>query len=180
MKDRRLATRYARALLASLGDARLAEDADRFLAALRDAIRQSSEFHELLHDPAVSRATRQQVLRTLAERASMPAQVVRFLDTVVDHNRAASLASIAEAFHQERDAAAGIVAAEITTACPLGPDLEARAVRALESLTGRKVRLTASLDPTLLGGAVTKVGSTVYDGSLKYQLREIRSRMTQE
>ena len=180
MKDRKLASRYARALLASLSDARLAQEADRFLEALREALTESAELRGLLYDPAVPRTTRKQLLRTLAERAEMPAQVGNFLATVVDHNRTTSLASIAEVFHEEREAAAGIVPAEITTAWPLTSDLKERTLRTLEEMTGRKVRLTESLDPSLLGGAVTKIGSTVYDGSLRTQLSQLRRKMTQE
>jgi F-type H+-transporting ATPase subunit delta len=180
MKDRKLASRYARALLASLPDGGAAEQADRFLTAIREALEESVEFRDLLFDPAVSRSTREQVLRTLADRSEMPVQVANFLATIVDHNRTTSLASIAEVFHEEREAAAGIVPAEITTAMPLSDDLKQRTLQALEQMTGRKVRLTANLDPAILGGAVTKVGSTVYDGSLKTQLDQLRRKMTQE
>jgi F-type H+-transporting ATPase subunit delta len=180
MKDRKLASRYARALLSSLPDSQSAEKADQFLAVIRESLGESPDFRDLLFDPAVPKSTRKQVLRTLAERAEMPPQVANFLATVVDHNRATSLASIAEVFHSEREAAAGIVPAEITTAWPLTNDLKERTQRALEQMTGRKVRLTANIDPTILGGAVTTVGSTVYDGSLKTQLEQLRRKMTQE
>ena len=180
MKDRKLASRYARALLSTLPDIATAERADRFLTALREAIEESSDLRELLCDPVVARGTRKQVLRQLAEQAEMPAHVVNFLATVIDHNRATSLASIAEVFHAECEAAAGIVPAEITTAWPLTEDLKQRTMRAIEQMTGRRVRLTARIDSEILGGAVTRVGSTVYDGSLRTQLRRLRRKMTQE
>jgi F-type H+-transporting ATPase subunit delta len=180
MIDRKLASRYARALLSSLPDSRAAEMADRFLTVIRESLEESPEFRELLFDPAVPKRAREQLLRTLAERAEMPHQVANFLATVVEHNRATSLTSIAEVFHSEREAAAGIVPAQITTAWPLTDDLKQRTLRALEQMTGRKVRLTASVDGSILGGAVTKVGSTVYDGSLKTQLEQLRRKMTQE
>ncbi len=180
MKDRKLASRYARALLASLPDPASAEAADRLLDAIRVALDQSPEFRDLLRDPAVPTATRREVLQTLARRADMPVQVANFLATIVDHNRLAALGSIAEVYHEERERAAGIVSAEIVTASPLADDLKQRTQRALEQITGRKVRLTASLDPALLGGAVTKVGSVVYDGSLRSQLDRLRRRMAQE
>lgn len=180
MIDRKLASRYARALLSSLPDSQSAAKADEFLTVIRESLEESTDFRDLLFDPAVPKRIRKQVLRTLAERAEMPPQVANFLATVVDHNRAKSLASIAEVFHSEREAAAGIVPAEITTAWPLTNDLKERTLRALEQMTGRKVRLTANIDPTILGGAVTKVGSTVYDGSLRTQLDQLRRKMTQE
>ena len=180
MKDRKLASRYARALLASLPDAHTAEEADLFLDALRQALEESADFRELLHDPAVPRTTRKQVLGQLAEVATMPRQLVNFLSTIVDHNRTTSLPAIALLFHEEREAAAGIMPAEITTAWPLTAELKERTLRALEQMTGRKIRLATHFDPTILGGAVTKVGSTVCDGSLKTQLDLLRRRMIQE
>jgi F-type H+-transporting ATPase subunit delta len=180
MMDRKLASRYARALLASLPDNQTAEQADQFLGVIRDSLDESPEFRDLLQDPAVPRSILKKVLRTLAEQAGMPVEVSNFLATVVDHNRTTSLASIAEVFHTEREAAAGIVPAEITTAWPLGDDLKERTRLALEKMTGRTVQLTASVDDTIVGGAVTRVGSTIYDGSLKMHLDRLRRKMTQE
>jgi F-type H+-transporting ATPase subunit delta len=180
MKDRKLATRYARALLASLHDPTTAEIADEFLHALRQAMEESGDFEDLLLDPAVPRATRKTVLESLARQADMPAQVINFMAAVVDHNRAASLPSIAEVFHEQREAAAGIVAAEITTARPLSEDLKRRTLETLEQLTGRHVRLSTRVEPSLVGGAVTRVGSLLYDGSLRTQLEQLRRKMVQE
>jgi F-type H+-transporting ATPase subunit delta len=126
MKDRKVASRYARALLASISNNDVAEQIDEFLTGLGAAVEESTEFRDLLHDPAVSRSIRKSVLRSLAERAGMTVQVANFLSTVVDHNRATSLPSIAELFHEEREAAMGIVPAEITTARPLDDSLKQR------------------------------------------------------
>jgi len=180
MKDRKLATRYARALLASLSDESVAERADDFLNALRAAVEESADLRGLLFDPAVPRTTRKSVLRSLAEQAGMSHKVGNFLATVIDHNRASALASIAEVFHEEREKRIGVVPAEITTAWPLTEELKQRTLEALERMTGRKVRLTAQIEPELIGGAVTRIGSEVYDGSLRTQLAQLRRRMMQE
>jgi F-type H+-transporting ATPase subunit delta len=157
-----------------------AEEADRFLGALGESLETSEQFRDLLYDPAVPRNARVEMLSNLAARAGVAKQVAHFLATVVAHNRIVSLPSIARVFHEERETLAGIVPAEITTAQPLGPELEQRARGALERLTGRQVRLTAQVNPAILGGAVTRVGSTLYDGSLRTQLEALRRRMTQE
>jgi len=180
VKDRKLATRYARALLASLPEGPAAEEADRFLGALSQAMDESDDFRGLMFDPAVPSSARKSVLRSLAEQANMPVQVGNFLATIVDHSRASSIVSIAEVFHGEREKQAGIVAAEITTAWPLTEDLKQRTLQVLEQMTGRKVRLTAQVQPEVLGGAVTRVGSEIHDGSLKTQLDQLRRKMTQE
>ncbi len=180
MKDRQLASRYARALLESIPNKDAAEEVDRFLGSLGEALEESREFRDLLYNPAVPKATRESVLRTLAERSGMMVQVANFLSFVVSHNRATALSSIAKVFHEQREAAMGVVPAEITTARPLGDDLKERTLRTLEQITGRQVRLTSQVDPGILGGAVTKIGSTVYDGSVRTQLAQLRRKMTQE
>ena len=180
MKDRQLASRYARALLESLPNKDANGEVDAFLGSVGDALQESREFRDLLFDPAIPRSTRETVLRSLAEQAGMTAQVANFFSAVVNHNRTTSLPSIAKVFHEEREAAMGVVPADITTAQPLSDDLKQRTLRTLEQITGRKVRLASQVDPEILGGAVTKIGSTVYDGSLRTQLAQLRRKMTQE
>jgi F-type H+-transporting ATPase subunit delta len=180
MKDRKLAGRYARALLSVLPDERAAESADRFLDAVRVTFGESPEFRDLLLNPAVPRGLRKTALRTIAERADMPLQVANFLSIVVDHNRTSALPSIAEVFHEERQGRTGVVPAEITTARPLSDELWERTVQALERMTGKKVLLGARTEPGILGGAVTRIGSTVYDGSLRTQLAQLRRSMTRD
>lgn len=180
MKDRKLATQYARALLACLPGVDSAEQADQFLSALRRAIDESEELRGLMLDPAFPRSARSAVLVALAERHGMPRQVVNFLRIVVDHGRTPALASIAQLFHEERERAAGILPAEIATAAPLSEELKHRAGLALERATGKRIRLSSRTDPSLIGGAVTKVGSVVYDGSLRTRLDRLRESMVQE
>ena len=180
MKDRRLALRYVRALLSVLSDPAQAAAADSFLCSLRDAMEQSDELRGLLLDPAVPRDQRIAALRGLAQTQGMPKTVGNFLAAVVEHNRTSVLPTIATVFHEEREAAMGIVPAEITTAEPLTEDLKASAREAIQRRTGRKVELTCKVEPELIGGAVTRIGTTVYDGSLRHQLDQLRREMTQE
>jgi F-type H+-transporting ATPase subunit delta len=180
MRDRRVAMRYASALLAVLTDPEQAAAADEFLQAVSRAIDESTEFKALLLNPAMLRADRLKVLQAVAREKGMPETVMRFLAQIVDHNRTAALQSIAELFHIERERKIGIVPVEMTTASPLSDDLFERSQKALEHLTGRKVRLTCQVDPAILGGALTVVGSTIYDGSIRTQLNQLRRRMAQE
>ncbi len=143
-------------------------------------MKQSREVRDRLLDPAVSRSARVTILTALADQASAPVRVRNFLSTLVANHRLAALPSIAEVFHEEREKAEGLVAAEMTTAAPLSDDLERRAHQALEKLTGSRVRLTCRVDPEILGGAVTRISSTVYDGSLRTQLSQLRRKMAQE
>ncbi len=180
MKDRRLASNYAGALLSILTDPVQAEQADSFLQALRGAIDSSQEFRDLLRDPAVPRTARRKVLAALAAEKAMPATVRNFLGVVVDHNRTDALGDIATAFHRLREERLGVVPAEVVTAAPLGDDLRRRVQSALEARSGQKVRLTCRVQPDLIGGAVTRIGSRIFDGSLRTQLQQLRRRMVQE
>jgi F-type H+-transporting ATPase subunit delta len=176
MKDRKLATRYARALFTALPDLSALEAADAVLSSLGGAIATHPELKLLLLNPAVPRRSKKAVLAELAG-ASAGVPVMSFLGVVVGHGRAAQLPAIAEAFHAIREEAQGVLQAAITTATPMSDDLEARTRSTLERLTGKRIRLTASVDHSLIGGAVTQIGSTVYDGSLRTQLANLRRRM---
>src|SRR5262249_51762901 len=131
-------------------------------------------------NPAVSRREKEEILQGIAAAQGMPPRVRSFLLTVAEHGRLEALPTIATVFHEEREAAEGIVPAVVTTAAPLGPDLEQRTREVLERLTGRRVPLRAEVEPAVLGGAVTRIGSMVYDGTLRTQLSRLRRRMSEE
>jgi len=180
MRDRKLATRYARALLGALPIAVEQNLADEFLGALASSLRTNLELRGFLLDPARSVAAKRSLLENLCAVRNVPERVKTFLGMVVDNGRVASLPSIAEVFHLERESAQGTVSATLTTAAPLTPEHRVRAAEALGKLSGRKVNLTLAIDPALLGGAVAQVGSMVYDGSLKTQLARLRRTMGEE
>lgn len=180
MKDRKLAVRYARALLAALPDPAVASATDQFLTALAHEMEQSDKFRDLMLDPAFSDSERRPLLRRLVDESRLPGEVGNFMAMLVDNRRLASLGSVARLFRELREESQGIVPAEIATATPLGADQQQRARTVIERLTGRGVRLTCRVDPALIGGAVTRIGSVVYDGSLRTQLARLRRRMAEE
>lgn len=180
MKDRNLAARYAQALLAALPDDRAAAAADAFLEALADAFEASAELRDVLLNPAVGRAQRKQVLAALADGQGVAREVRNFLFTVADHGRLSALPTMAAVFREAREKRIGIVPAVVTTAAAIDLAHQQRLAAALERLSGRKVRLDVQVDPSVLGGAVTRIGSTVYDGSVRTQLSRLRRRMAEE
>lgn len=180
MRDRKLATRYARALLGALPDPAEQDLADAFLQALSDSVSANAELRRFLLDPATSADAKKSLLQKLCEVRGVPDRVKTFLSILVDNARLASLSSIADVFHLQRESGQGSVSAKLTAAAALTPELQARAAAALGKITGRKVNLTVEIDPGLLGGAVAQVGSVVYDGSLKTQLARLRRTMGEE
>lgn len=180
MKDRRLAVRYARALIAALPDTARAQAADSFLTAVAGAMETSPEFRDVLLDPAHPRSQRRAVLEALARDKQMPDEMINFLGALVEHNRTPNLPSIAQVFHEELESKMGIVPAEITTATPMSDELRQRAQQALQTMTGKQVRLTYQVDSELIGGAVTRIGSTVFDGSVRTQLDQLRRQIAED
>ena len=180
MRDRKLATRYARALLGALATPAEQNLADEFLTALANSVTQNAELRGFFLDPANPTSAKKTLLTNLCAARNIPDRVKTFLEMIVDNARLANLPSIAEVYHLEREAGQGTVSATLTAAAPLTPELKARATVALEKLSGRRVNLTIEVDPGLLGGAMAKVGSMVYDGSLKTQLARLRRTMGEE
>ncbi len=180
MRDRKLASRYARALLTVVREPAQREAIDQFLRSLASAVASEADLHAALFDPSVPRAVRKKALRFLAEAARVPEPAANFLATLVDRNRLGALGPIAEVFHELCENEAGIVPARITTATPLGTDLLDRVRAALETLMGSRIRLESTVEPAILGGAVTRVGTYVYDGSLRTHLERLKTQMAQD
>jgi F-type H+-transporting ATPase subunit delta len=180
MKDRKLANRYARALLAALPDPQKATAADLFLADLARAMDTSAGVRAALLDPGVPRSVRQRALGAVVEQAGAGPELKNFLATIVDNRRVGEIPAIAAAFHEALEVRSGILPAAVTTAQPLDAETQGKLRAALERLTGRRIRLTIGVDPTLVGGLVSRIGSTVYDGSIRTQLAGLRRRMAEE
>jgi F-type H+-transporting ATPase subunit delta len=108
---------------------------------------------------------------------NLSAQVRNFLFVVIDHRRVHELKSIIEAFENLADERLGYVRADVASAQAL-PEAQKAALEAqLSRLAGKKTRLRYSTDPALVGGVVAKVGSTVYDGSVRGQLERLRVKL---
>lgn len=180
MKDRKLASRYARALIAALPEPASQDRAGEFLDALVESLKTNGALRAALLDPAVPGASKAALLDALVAAKGASPEVARFLATVAAHRRIANLASIAETFREERERAQGAVSGTLTTAAPISDDLAARAAAALSKLAGRTVRLELQVDPRLMGGAVARVGSMLFDGSVKSQLDQLRHRIGEE
>ena len=180
MKDRKIAVRYARALLSVLTDKAEAQAADDFLQGLARAWDEIPAFQQMMLNPVYTPENRKQALLGMAQQAGLSGRMQNFLSILVENKRTTAICSIAQVYHEELEARMGIVPAEITTASPLDDAMRQRAQQSVQKATGRQVRLTCKVDGSLLGGAVTKVGSTIYDGSLRTQLEQLRLQMIQE
>jgi F-type H+-transporting ATPase subunit delta len=173
-----LARRYARAVVA-LGTA--TGNLDKLGADLRSlakAMHDSVELITALTNPAIRRADRRRVLDGLLQAIGAEPQTRNLVYLLLDGERLGSLASISREVDAMIEARAGRMLAEVTSARPLDDAQLKQITAALEKLSGKQVAVTRREDPSLLGGVVAKLGDTVYDGSLRTQLRTLRDELT--
>jgi F-type H+-transporting ATPase subunit delta len=174
-----IAGRYARALadIVGAGDgaalAKMSAEID-LLAAILCA---ETAVRTWFDDPTVPAGQKSDALESLGSAATLSDLARRFIHVVVEHRRVVALPAIAVAMRAIKDEAAAIVPAATTVAAKMDDTQTAALKAALETMTGRKVRLSVTVDPAVLGGAVTRIGSRVYDGTLRSHLEALHRRL---
>ena len=141
---------------------------------------ESAELRNFLASPAVAGEAKHRVIGKLLARVGGSKIVQNFLFVVADHQRTHVLPEMIAAFQQVIRQRQGITEAQISSAVELNAAQKAEMEFTLERLTGKRVDAKFSLAPKLLGGAVVRVGDTVYDGSLRSRLNELRARLASE
>ena len=173
-----LGRRYANALLAL---ATQAGNLDKVSSDLRDFAKswdESRELRSVFENPSVPVDTRRKVLREIAAASGMDPMLRDTLLLVSDRGRLAHLSEIAEAFFALAEERSGRVRAEVTSAAELPDAYVQELQRLLERVTGKQVSVTKRVDPTLLGGVVTRIGDHVFDGSVKNRLEELKHELS--
>jgi F-type H+-transporting ATPase subunit delta len=173
-----LARRYARAVL-EIGTAN--GNLDKIGADLRSlakAMHESVELITALTNPAIRRADRRRVIDALLQSIGAELHTKNLVYLLLDGERLSSVEAISREVSAMIEARSGKMSAEITSAKPLDATQLAQITAALEKLSGKKVAVTKREDASLLGGVVAKLGDTVYDGSLRTQLRTLRDELT--
>lgn len=170
-----VASTYARAFADVVFDAHL--DAGRALNGLRQIATlfgQSLDLRRVWENPAVPADQKRNLLDAIVEREGIERPVRNLVAVLIDHRRLPFLSRIIEQLEKELDARLGFTEAQISSARELA-DTERRTLESqIAKTTGKKVRASYGLDPSLLGGAVVRIGSTIYDGSVKGQLEKIK------
>lgn len=177
MSTRASAIRYARALFeVAQVDADLTK-VDGDLAALAQALRDHSELARVIASRAVPDATRRRIVVSVAEALGSAAPVVKLVGLLADRRRLALLPDIAAQFSARLLEHRNVIPAQVVTAIPLSPDAAAAIEQGLSKATGKTVAMQFSVDPALLGGVRATVGGTVYDGSVRTQLKKMRDHL---
>jgi F-type H+-transporting ATPase subunit delta len=171
---------YANAL-ADIALAQGAADAAlRQLNDFREAYAESSELRNFLASPAVDREGKHGVIEKLVARLGASKIIRNFLFVIADHGRMQILPEIVDSFQEVIRERQGIAEAEIFSAIELSAAQKAEFAFTLERMTGQRVEPKYSLDPSLLGGAVVRIGDAIYDGSVRNRLNEMRSKLAAE
>jgi F-type H+-transporting ATPase subunit delta len=180
MSARASATRYARALL----DVAIKEsDPDKIgadLSGFADLIAAHPDLRDALTNPVVPAAAKQRVVNELVTRQGLQGPVSRLVLMLAERDRMALLPEVLEIYRERLLEHQGVLQAEVTAATEISTERAGQLQQRLAKATGRKVTLTTRVDPALIGGAVTRIGSTIYDGSVATQLEQLRAKLLQD
>lgn len=178
MTNKTAATRYARALL----DVAVKEKADleqieRELTQFADLFKQYPLLEKVLLNPAVPVPRKRAAVADLLARANFSPIVSKLLALLADRDRLVLVPDVLKAYSDRLLDYRNVVRAEVTTAAPIDASRAQAIQRALAELTGRTVTMSTKVDPTILGGMVARIGSTVYDASVTRQLERMREQL---
>jgi F-type H+-transporting ATPase subunit delta len=169
-----VARRYAQALL-ELGVEQNSLDAIvEELESVASMWESSHELRNALENPLVPHAAKNAVMNDVAARIGVSPTTRNTLLLLVDRRRIKTLPYLARSLRELADARKGVVRAEVTTAVALADAYYARLQAQLEKLTGKRIVVDRRIDPTLLGGVVTRIGDRIFDGSLRTRLQSLR------
>ena len=172
-----IARRYAEALADVAIAHNQVEQMDAEVGAFAQMIRDSRELHDVFASPVVSQEQKRSVLDAVIERTGVSAMIANLLRTMLSHYRLHDLTEVHEQFRRAINRRRGIALAEVTTAVPASQEAQDKLTRKLQELVGKQVQIQFKTDPALIGGAVTRLESVVYDGSIRTQLQTVKQRL---
>lgn len=179
MTNRAAAARYARALLdvsVREGDPQQVEQA---LAGVVDFFRGQPTLEKILLSPAVPVTRKRALMTDLTTRATLTPVVAKLLVLLAERDRLVLLPELLTAYQERLLKHLQIVRAEVTTAVPLPTDRAQALEQRLATVTGQRVSLATRVDPSIIGGVVTRIGSTIYDGSVTRQLERMQEKLAE-
>ncbi len=171
---------YANALADIALEQGAADPAAKQLEGFGAAYEESAELRTFLASPAVSVEAKHEVLEKIAKRLGASKIILNFLFVIADHRRTQLIPEIVATFQEVLRQRQGVAEAEIASAVELTAAQKKELAATLARVTGKKIEPKYSLDPAMLGGAVVRIGDTIYDGSLRSRLNEMRARLAAE
>jgi F-type H+-transporting ATPase subunit delta len=181
MSLRTSANRYAKALF----DVAVTENAElpkiaRDLSEVAEMLKGSPDLMLNLSRGSVTDSQRQALMEAIAQSMSLSGTVTKMLVLLAKSRKMNLVPELSAAFQERLLSHQNVVRAEVTSAAPLSPEKTSALADSLSKVTGKKVELSVSVDPELLGGVVARIGSTIYDGSVRTQLQKMRQELVKQ
>ncbi len=170
----RIARRYAKALMAIGKEDGQAETYKEELGGFVKLLEEQKELEQAISNPLYDAESRKKVLQAVVERLGLSRVMVSFLLLLFDKGRIQYLGDIYDFYEKLTDELANIVRADLVSATDLAEETIEKIRAALAQKTGKEVKMDVSVDPDLVGGAVTKIGDLVLDGSVRAQLKTLK------
>jgi F-type H+-transporting ATPase subunit delta len=169
-----IASRYARALADVITERRETNEVVSELNLFAGMMRQHEQLRDVFASPVLQLERKRSVLNELLARLKLRPTSNNFLHLLLNNARLHELDLMLRSLSRELDARTNIVSAEITTAREIGEQEKSMLRDKLKGSTGKEVRLQFHTDPNIIGGVVTRIGSLIYDGSIKNQLAQLK------
>jgi F-type H+-transporting ATPase subunit delta len=137
----------------------------------------SPELLNAFRNPAIAHVSKENVLESLVAKTRPSKTTANFLRLLLRNGRLTELSQINERFAAVLEERSGVVAAEAISAREMNDAQRSELKAGLEKVTGKHVKLSFTVDPEIIGGVVTRLGSTIYDGSVRTQLEKLREEL---
>jgi F-type H+-transporting ATPase subunit delta len=174
-----IARRYAGALAAVIVERGEAVEVQRELWSWQTMFEENPDLREVFSNPTISYEQKRKVLSELISRSQVRNTTANFLKVLLKNQRLTELTEINSRLAQVLDDRAGVLAARVTTARPISQETREAIEAKLRNVSGKQVRVEFQTDSGLIGGLVTRIGSTVYDGSIRTQLELLATKLAQ-
>lgn len=173
-----IARRYAGALADVVVPAGQTEEVKNELDSWQELIFSSNELSHAFANPSIAHSSKENVLEALIDRSKPSLTTANFLRVLLRNSRLMDLPAINEKLASVLEVRSGVASGTVISSRELNEAEKAGFVENLQKVTGKQVKLTFSIDPKLIGGAITRVGSVVYDGSVKSRLENLKEQMS--
>lgn len=177
MSNETVARRYAAALADVVLKTGETNTVQTELKSWEELMNANADLQTAFRNPAIQHQNKEKILENLLEKTRPTPTTANFLRVLLRNSRLSELGEINKRFTSVLAERSGFVAARVTSARLLGDAEKAELAANLEKLTGKRVNLTFDVDEKLIGGVVTRIGSTVYDGSVRTQLEELKQQL---
>ncbi len=177
MSAETVARRYAAALADVVIKTGETNSVKTELKTWEQMISSNSQLLEAFSNPSIAQENKEKVLESLLAKTVPTKTTANFLRILLRNSRLTEISEINERFDSILDERSGIVSAQITSANPLSDSEKKELETNLNKVTGKKVSPNYIVDESIIGGIITRIGSTVYDGSIKTKLEELKQEL---